>query len=759
MNSNVCQKKNENQALHHQSSSKLVIKSTAQNLPIETFSKTEDLVSCFKKINLNIKLFDKEAPVDAKPLLNITTNLTNIKKKAGMKTLSTNVLGYLSDFFNPKDLINYSKLNKKFLNKFKNEASFKMITSIINKKRSLDDLLANDASLLSYYIDKLNSENEFTLEYINQIVEFVLNYCLKNQKFALKTQNNIGSKGFYYLSLANLSGFNRIDISKNKIGDEGANKLACILPFLNKLEYLNVSMNQISGGGIAKIFDALQSTHSIIEINISGNNLQNTGMESAAALLEANFSLKSLNFSYNGIVDDGVKLLTEGILKSKSLTSIDLSFNKITDASLNYFLRLFYKRPELQHSNDIKERKLHKKFTISEIKSKTSLSYSQEGLASTTAYPNENIISKASESVKKLLFIPSITARHQTTNIIKQSLLEDEPESKSFEIHSLNISSNKFGNAALISFFGSLSDNQQHTITLKKLNVSSTNIDQSVLPSLSAFIELSSLNEVRLRSNNMSNNSTNGAVFAKAVRNSQSIRILNLDNCLLGDIMINNILKNLEFSSLTDLNLNNNSMSSKAFLDLPQLHKLPKLKFLSVSNNNLGNEGIEAITKYVLTISTLTTLKISMVEMDDDGLSCLVINLSDSNLVELDVSANNCTDDSGKLLFDFLSAPTSKLEVLNAAGMFTNEIVPSIINCLEKGKSLKKLDLSESQMKSTDLQKILTSSKLNSSLVYLNLGKILTKNSNARRLVKEKDNEIEVLIAEILKSRDFKIMI
>lgn len=747
-------------------SSKLVIKGSVVNCAPNS-SKTEDLSVNFNQISIKNLTFETSKRQRNKS--KSFTKASSRKERSGMKSISSNVIGYLNNFLDPKDLMNVSTLNRKFFNKVKNEHAYKLLISIVNKKFTLEDLLLNDGALLALYISRINSSdtNELNVEYVNRLVGFILNYCLKSTKFRLKIQKNIMSRGFTYLSMADLSHFVQIDLSTNKIGDDGIEKLSKIIPFLEKLEYLNVSMNQISSNGFNKMFESLKQAKSITELNVSGNSLRDLGMVVVASFLEVSSTIKIINLSYNAIEDKGIELLVEGILKNESLKSINIASNKFTGASLSHLLKLF-KKNAIKARGFADKETLGKKDNFSLIKRTNTISEGIVGELEQGLSPKLKSISygakmsTASEFVKKLLFQSVYQANNSnTTNITNKKLSSTKLNAR--QIETLNLSSNKLDAELMNDFLKEISNKELYNNTLNRFSIASTSLKSKNLPALSEVIENNHIKEVTLKGNNLSHNTLYIEVFSKALQNSCFLTKLNLENCHIGDELASSIFKLLSRTLIKELNLNSNELTSESLAVLVDSSNDSQLDSLFISSNNFGNDGAQILNKAISSniCSSLASLKISMIDMDDIGVASFLPAIGNSNLVELDISVNNCTDDSGKELFSYLVKEKNQIENLTVAGNnYTDEILDDLERTLQdKDCRLKKLDISENNFTVNGLKRVLSACTSNSSLTQLNISKKEGKAMSSMKLRKERNPELDNLLQEYQKQSHLKIII
>uniref|UniRef100_A0A0G4HKE0 Uncharacterized protein n=1 Tax=Chromera velia CCMP2878 TaxID=1169474 RepID=A0A0G4HKE0_9ALVE len=211
-------------------------------------------------------------------------------------------------------------------------------------------------SSLDAFLDALVSRNRPSLKKIlihkrmmrnnkSSIVSFLVRLkealFLSLQTLNLST-NKIGDEGAKALAEAlrarALPSLQSLNLSTNKIGDEGVKALAKVLkqttlPFLQSLD---LSDNEIGAEGAKFLAEALkvETFPSLQSLELEHNRIRAEGATAlAAALKEVTLpSLQSLNLYYNQIGDEGVKAIA-GALKAgtcPSLQSLDLKYNQIS---------------------------------------------------------------------------------------------------------------------------------------------------------------------------------------------------------------------------------------------------------------------------------------------------------------------------------------------------------------------------------------------------------------------------------------------
>eukprot|EP00062_Callorhinchus_milii_P019105 gi/632973322/ref/XP_007903097.1/ PREDICTED: MHC class II transactivator [Callorhinchus milii] len=114
----------------------------------------------------------------------------------------------------------------------------------------------------------------------------------------------------------------KIKLSENQIGDEGAERLAEVLSELTSLEKLTLSRNQITDRGAQTLARSLPKLKSLRTLSLYDNIIGDKGAEKLAEILPAMTSLKVLDVQFNNITDVGAQSLTHSLKNCPHMESI-----------------------------------------------------------------------------------------------------------------------------------------------------------------------------------------------------------------------------------------------------------------------------------------------------------------------------------------------------------------------------------------------------------------------------------------------------
>lgn len=132
-----------------------------------------------------------------------------------------------------------------------------------------------------------------------------------------------------------------LNISKNKLGKEGAKLLAEVIEHNSFLEVIDISKNSIGVSGAQALSLSLKNNKSVKFINLFNNKITFDGAKAFAEnVLPFNTVLEFLEIGHNRIRDKGLKAISNGIIKNpqSNIKSLGLRFNFLTKSGVEYLL-------------------------------------------------------------------------------------------------------------------------------------------------------------------------------------------------------------------------------------------------------------------------------------------------------------------------------------------------------------------------------------------------------------------------------------
>ena len=198
-------------------------------------------------------------------------------------------------------------------------------------------------------------KNNFLIEFLN-----ISGNSLKNEGFILLckglnenqslnslkiSQNEIEEKGIIqglkYIKVT-ISKLSILDISKNKIMDQGLITLTEQLKFFPNLYSLNLSFCGFEFKGFENLLKNLQYNRKLEILNVSGNRLKSKDFD----IIKPYFSflgIKSLNMAKCYLCDESAYELGSCMEQNVTIKKLNISDNEITDYGFKTFSTLFYK--------------------------------------------------------------------------------------------------------------------------------------------------------------------------------------------------------------------------------------------------------------------------------------------------------------------------------------------------------------------------------------------------------------------------------
>ena len=185
--------------------------------------------------------------------------------------------------------------------------------------------------ILAFSLEGRNSIKRLDISWnkvTNNGVEAIGNCLLNNDTLLELNMSGCKISGKDILKIMNASKTLQVlNVSHNNINDHEANLIgACTITSLQKL---NISHNNITGQGAVFIAQVI-SKKSLQELDISFNNIQDDGSIAIGEHLKFNKTLRHLNLSCNKITDTGTISIAEALYVGTALCELNMSGNRIT---------------------------------------------------------------------------------------------------------------------------------------------------------------------------------------------------------------------------------------------------------------------------------------------------------------------------------------------------------------------------------------------------------------------------------------------
>nr|XP_049616912.1 NACHT, LRR and PYD domains-containing protein 12 isoform X4 [Syngnathus scovelli] len=543
---------------------------------------------------------------------------------------------------------------------------------------------------------------------------------LSHGKLSKKSCNALASV------LSSCCSLRKLDLSWNDLGDDGLEALAAGLAkpqcTLQVLELENCNLSEKSGEALASV---LSSSRTLRELDLSHNDLGDDGLEALAAglakpqctlqvlkllrcdlskkscealasVLSSSRTLRELDLSNNDLGDDGLEALAAGLAKSQctlqvlKLMSCDLSKKSCEALASVLSSSRTLRELDLSH-NDLGDDGL-------------------EALAAGLAKP---------QCTLQVLTLESCNLSEKSGEALASVL------SSSRTLRKLDLSDNYLGDDGLEALAAGLANPQ---CTLQVLNLMTGDLRKKSCEALASVLSSSrTLRELDLSDNDLGDDGLE-ALAAGLAKPQCTLQVLKLNSCKLSKKSCEALASVLSSSrTLRELDLSWNDLGDDglealaAGLAKPQCTlqvlrldecKLSKkscdalasvlssscsLRKLDLSNNDLGDDGLEALAAGLAKPQcTLQVLRLNSCNLSEKSCDALASVLSSScSLRKLDLSWNDLGDDGLEALAAGLAKPQCTFQVLGLNSCkLSKKSCDALASVLSSSCSLRKLDLS-----------------------------------------------------------------
>lgn len=330
-----------------------------------------------------------------------------------------------------------------------------------------------------------------------------------------------------------------IDLSLNKLGDEGAKLLSQFISMNPPIISLDLRSNNIDTIGLSHIFRSLSYNHHISDLDLSTidgtsrNRIGTNGCIELANLIEKNSVLANLNLSMCGITAKGCEYIGCSLPKNDSLITLDLTANGFG------------------------------------------------GYGAAALFGKE----KCFGSLRKLVLV-----RNSITDSTAEIICRHLPSCKSLRI--LDLGFNSLG----VLFLKNLCVAYSNGCTVSNLSLTNNNLNGETTEFIkSLLVEYNVLKHLNLSSNPFRDNYA--AIIARALQYNMSIESLDLSDTIAGDeTAIESAEAIKKHPSLQRLMLASNHITDKGGVQIVRaLQNSKTLSYLSLRNNELRDETASAI--------------------------------------------------------------------------------------------------------------------------------------------------------------------
>ena len=362
--------------------------------------------------------------------------------------------------------------------------------------------------LLDLSLNRLNDEGaNYIAQYLQSDPEIIY-VDLRSNAIGIKGCTDIftGLLNNCHVTCLDISAIDGID--RNRLGSQGAKALARVLQENQVISHLNVSMSGLTADGCKYIGDSLTKNKSLIYLDLSANRFGSTGAISLFTKENSFGSIESLILSKNLIGDDAMPVITKQMKRAKNLRVLDLSFNNLTSNAVKFI-------------NDAYE-----------------------------GGSNVSILSLAGNSINAG-GVEYITHVLSSTNVLKV----------------LNLSNNEFGDAGIKKLVKSLHQNK----SLSSLDLSQTGCCDEAAKEIAELLkENTNISKLVLEKNKITDEG--GIAIFEALETNKSIVALSLKSNEMKDGTASAIIKTLKTNTTVgDIDVSMNDFSYKSYVKVEQL--------------------------------------------------------------------------------------------------------------------------------------------------------------------------------------------
>ena len=563
-----------------------------------------------------------------------------------------------------------------------------------------------------------------------------------------------------------------LNLSYNRISNNGIVKLGEVLKAYRTLQILDLSHNDISNG--VAVSSCLKS-NSLKELNLSYNKVPNSGIIDICKALQMNVTLQLLDISYNKIFDESILTFSDYLKEKNTLQKLRISWNNDICLSLDSMVQscaiskmrlgdtgailvsAFLYRNSIIQELDISRNNISDDgaVAISEYLKcynytlkKLYISYNEITIYGVIAILSNidswlrildlthNIISKPD-----LIMISNTCKKHKNLQISYNEIVDNSQTVNTNLVHFHNKDYDQFTVYSRIKL-----DNRSASYKAKVLCFCAKD-DHSV-----KILDISNLNVT---------NELAG-IICKAIKGNTSLQKLDISHNNISDDGAIAIGECLQINgTLQEFNLSHNNISNSGIIDIGKALQVNTtlLRSLDISYNKIFDDGIITFSDYIKKRNNLQKIKISWINgiylvLDSMVQSCTVSKMRLGNtgtilvsaflhhnttIQKLDISHNNISNDGAVAISECLKNNNtmqelnlshniiSNYEIISEA-LLTNTMLQilnvshnNIPNWTSFGNRLKELNLSHNRMSDHKALSIGNALKVNKTLQLLDI--------------------------------------
>ena len=363
-----------------------------------------------------------------------------------------------------------------------------------------------------------------------------------------------------------------LDLSSNKICDEGVKYSAEVIKVIPTLPKARKSYQRISDGGISPISGCLKINSTLCKLNLSGNRITDREAQKLAEAIKINKTLQELNISKNWISKEGVMRIVEACTINRTLHKLVCTHNNLSKSGLAVINEYIRKENAIQIF-DASWNSLGSKYGWLAFKTTFELLDVQQKLQSN----NGNI-------KEELWYVDEITDPKYVRKFLQCSL---------DDVQYVNVTGAIMTNDQMSLFCDCLMNNS----TLTELNLSSNEITDEGAETLIEAIQVNTT----LQSLDISHNTIFGDGLSSISKINSALCKLNLSSNKITDEGAMRLAEAIKVNkTLQKLNISKNWISKEGVMRIVEACTINRtLHKLVCTHNNLSKSGLAVINEYI----------------------------------------------------------------------------------------------------------------------------------------------------------------
>ena len=513
----------------------------------------------------------------------------------------------------------------------------------------------------------------------------------------------------------NTGNLNILHASQKGIDDYG---VTVITTFCDGFKIINLSNNRISDNGVITISDYFKNNIHLLELNLSKNKITSEGAKKIAKAIKINPVLQNINISKNHIFIEGLLYFMEAVKNNYTLQVVNITHNNVTRSGFTSIKQCI---ENLQHPIQIiaSWNEINKNGElVTKISSSCAPDNIEDDVWSIKEYHPDHLAMCLSECLKEDDTLQELNLFYKRfTNEGARLIAEAIKVNKT--LNKLDIRSNSISDDGATA----ISDGLKSNNSLQELDMSCNNITSEGAKRIAEAIKVNTT--LKILNIHLNETSDDGVVaISNSLKSNNSLQELDMSYNMITSEGAKKIAEAIKVNTtLKMLNIGHNRISDDGVVAISDsLRSNNSLQELDMSKNVITSEGAKKIAEAIKVNTTLKILKINDNTISDDGVVAISDSLKSNNsLQELNMSSIQITSEGTKKIAEAIKVNTT-LKILNINDTkMSDDGVVAISDSLKSNNSLQELDMSSNQITSEGAKKIAEAIKVNTTLKILKI--------------------------------------